>query len=73
MAELEPHFDWALNEQCVQYEECERLLPFVAAGKAVFGVEYTADPVRFCPRVNALDFDWLGKDLDLGARRVPCR
>ena len=33
---LQPHFDWALNEQCFQYDECERLKPFVDAGKAVF-------------------------------------
>ena len=30
---LEPAFDWALNEQCFQYEECERLRPFTAAGR----------------------------------------
>ena len=73
VSELEPHFDWALNEQCVQYRECERLLPFVAAGKAVFGVEYEGEPADFCRRANELDLDWLDKDLDLGARRVACR
>jgi len=34
-----PHFDWALNEQCFEFDECDLLDPFVAAGKAVFGVE----------------------------------
>jgi hypothetical protein len=37
--ELLAHFDWALNEECFQYEECETLLPFIEAGKAVFNVE----------------------------------
>jgi len=73
VVELEPWFDWALNEQCAQYAECEALLPFVHAGKAVFGVEYQGDPGQYCPLVNALDFDWLEKDLDLGPRRRACR
>ena len=66
-------FDWALNEQCVEFDECERLLPFVLAGKAVFGVEYAGDPAEFCPAVNALNFDWLHKRLDLDVWRVACR
>ena len=37
--ELLAHFDWALNEECFRYEECETLLPFIEAGKAVFNVE----------------------------------
>ena len=38
---LQSKFDWALNEQCNEYKECATLKPFVTAGKAVFGVEYT--------------------------------
>lgn len=66
-------FDWALNEQCFQYNECEILLPFIQAGKAVFGVEYEGDPKIFCPRANAMNLDWLFKDIELGARRYTCR
>lgn len=71
--QLLPYFDWALNEQCFEYEECELLLPFVEAGKAVFGVEYTGDLADFCPPANAFDFDWLYKDIDLGPERSACR
>lgn len=71
--QLEPYFDWALNEQCVEYAECDRLLPFVLAGKAVFGVEYTGDAAEFCPVVNDLNFDWLHKRQDLDAWRRACR
>ncbi|MBT8227581.1 MAG: endo alpha-1,4 polygalactosaminidase, partial [Dactylosporangium sp.] len=42
-AELVAAFDWSLNEECFFYDECDRLRPFVAAGKAVFQVEYTDD------------------------------
>jgi len=73
VTQLEPYFDWALNEQCYQFSECELLSPFVNAGKAVFGVEYRGDPASFCSRTNALDFDWLKKNLSLGAARESCR
>ena len=71
--QLEPYFDWALNEQCYQYSECETLLPFVEAGKAVFGVEYSGNTSAICSTTNALDFDWLIKSLDLDASRESCR
>jgi len=67
------YFDWALNEQCFQYDECAALLPFIEAGKAVFGVEYELDPSAFCPGANAMNFDWLRKNYDLDTWRVSCR
>jgi hypothetical protein len=70
--DLVPYFDWALNEQCFEFDECKRLLPFIQAGKAVFGVEYQGDPSRFCPQANALGFSWLKKRLSLGAWRLDC-
>lgn len=71
--DLEPYFDWALNEECFQYNECDPLLTFINAGKAVFGVEYVGDPAGFCPSANAMNFDWLKKNLDLDAWRLSCR
>jgi len=69
MPDLVEHFDWALNEPCFQYEECELLLPFSAAGKAIFGVEYAKeglDPAEYCPAALAYGFSWLTKTYDLG-------
>jgi len=37
---LHPYFDFAVNEQCHQYSECEFYLPFLMAGKPVFNIEY---------------------------------
>jgi hypothetical protein len=71
--DLEPSFDWALNEECFQYQECAPLLRFVNAGKAVFGVEYRGDPASFCPAANAMNFDWLKKKPELDAWRLACR
>ena len=71
-AALEPYFDWALNESCFAYAECEQLLPFVQAGKAVFGVEYDLTPDEFCPKANELGFSWMLKDRELDARGKTC-
>jgi hypothetical protein len=55
--QLVDYFDWALNEQCFEYDECDALTPFVEAGKAVFGVEYSLEPADFCDQVNAQNLD----------------
>lgn len=41
LAKARPLVDFAVNEECVQYQECGRYRDFVRAGKAVFHVEYT--------------------------------
>lgn len=71
--ELLPYFDYALNEECFTYDECDRLVPFVDAGKAVFGVEYELEVQEFCPLANDLGFDFLKKRLSLRDWRVGCR
>ncbi len=71
--ELVEYFDWALNEQCFEYDECKKLLPFIKANKAVFGVEYELSPNQFCKKANKLDFDWLFKNYDLDSFRESCR
>ncbi|MFD7033002.1 endo alpha-1,4 polygalactosaminidase [Streptomyces sp. NPDC059917] len=65
-------FDFAVNEQCAQYGECERLSPFVAAGKAVFHVEYELALGRFCARSKELGISSLQKKYDLDAWRKAC-
>ena len=71
-AELQPDYDWALNEECFQNGECDLLRPFVAAGKAVFNVEYSLDTSAFCPQAQALGFMSMRKTLSLDASRTPC-
>ena len=71
--DLLPYFEWALNEECFSYDECDLLTPFVQAGKAVFGVEYELETSQFCPQANALNFDFLKKNWDLDAWREACR
>jgi hypothetical protein len=70
--------DFAVNEECFQYNECDALKPFIAANKAVFNVEYTAGDLAakgatICPKANPLNFDTLIKHLDLDPARFACR
>lgn len=63
--DLVSFFDWALSEECFQFDECDALLPFIKAGKAVFGVEYEGDPDEYCPLAIQMGFSWLTKALEL--------
>jgi len=73
-------FDWALNEECVQYEECGGLeAAFIDQGKAVFHVEYVDDLADgeglaelICGNANQLGFSTLVKEWDLGVWGIPC-
>lgn len=49
---LEKSFDFVVNEQCVQYQECRQLAPFISAHKAVFDIEYTTS-LSFCTKLPA--------------------
>jgi len=71
-AALEPWFDWALNEECVAYDECSSLSSFISAGKAVFHVEYDLKTTKFCPVTQPLGFSSMRKHIDLDAWRQTC-
>lgn len=73
------HFDWSLNEECMAYDECDLLMPFIAAGKAVFHVEYVDDPAQgpdlaaqVCPDALDRSFSTLVKQWDLDAWGIAC-
>ncbi len=65
-------YDFAINEQCAQYDECDMLTPFIAANKAVFHVEYSLDTGQFCDEATALGFSSMKKKLSLNAWRQYC-
>ncbi|GGT15441.1 endo alpha-1,4 polygalactosaminidase [Streptomyces chromofuscus] len=65
-------FDFAVNEECAQYDECTLLAPFVTAGKAVFHVEYAQPTAHFCPQTRELRLSSMLKKPDLGTWRRPC-
>jgi hypothetical protein len=54
LAALEPEFDFAVNEQCHQYTECDGYGVFTSKGKPVFNAEYDARWVNDATARNAL-------------------
>jgi hypothetical protein len=74
LGELLPDFDWVLDEECAVHAECELLAPVIAAGKAVFHVEYgdAALAATVCPDARARGFSTLIKHRALDAFRIAC-
>lgn len=71
--QLLAYFDFALDEECFTYRECDRLVPFIDAGKPVFQVEYHLATSGFCAEANSMNFNSQKKKLNLGVWREPCR
>lgn len=70
--DLVNYFDFAVNEQCFEYNECDLLKPFVDAGKPVFGVEYELSKDEFCEKANKLQFSFLFMTYNLSGERDSC-
>jgi hypothetical protein len=69
---LEPYYDFAVNEQCFEYSECEYMQPFIDNNKAVFNAEYSSkykyshiDRDKLCTRADKIKFQTLILPLDL--------
>jgi len=69
--DLLPYFNWALDESCFNFNECNTLLPFINAGKPVFQTQYETS--QYCAQANALNFNGIVKHLLLDAWIQPCR
>jgi hypothetical protein len=77
IAELEPWFDWALNEECAAYGECQALAAFTQHDKAAFHAEYVDDwadadalAAEVCGQAEGLST--LIKTWDLGSEYKAC-
>lgn len=70
--ELVDDFDFVVNEQCFEFGECEKLLPFVTKRKAVFGVEYELEKEEFCDLAQQMNFSWLRMEYSLEGGREGC-
>jgi len=72
ITDLVGEFDFAVNEECFEYEECDALIPFIEAGKAVLHVEYadtlvndSAERAAFCAEMTAMSFSSMVLPLEL--------
>jgi hypothetical protein len=78
VGELVDDFDFAVNEQCHEYDECEALAPFVDAGKPVFNAEYdetyATDPEPICESSRRLGLQTLILPVELDdSFRISCQ
>lgn len=81
-AELVDYYDFSLNEQCHEYDECDQLAPFTDAGKPIWNAEYASPDSEaaalslastLCPVALAEDIRTLVLPLELDdAFRVSC-
>ena len=69
---LVDYYDFTVNEECMQYDECTLLAPFVEQGKPVLHVEYADSYVNsasaraaLCSATGAMSFSTLVLPLDL--------
>ena len=69
---LEPRFDFAVVEQCFEFNECRKLRPFARARKPVFEVEYNLPRSRFCPTARKLRLSAISAVSDLDGSSYPC-
>lgn len=74
IADLVTDFDFQVNEECFQYDECGSVTPFILGGKAVFQVEYGDASLAntVCPQAAQLHLSTIVKKLELDAWRVGC-
>jgi len=78
--DLLEYFDFSVNEECHQYQECDTLVPFVSAGKPVLNVEYPDKAAEaeslaasVCPKARTLNLRTLILPLDLDdSFRISC-
>ncbi|MEZ5376146.1 MAG: endo alpha-1,4 polygalactosaminidase [Acidimicrobiales bacterium] len=75
--ELASEYDFAVNEQCHEFDECEVYEPFTVQGKPVFNAEYdqqyTEHPDEICERSLELGLRTLILPLDLdNSFRISC-
>eukprot|EP00833_Pecoramyces_ruminatium_P001189 jgi/Orpsp1_1/1175221/evm.model.c7180000053075.1 len=62
--ELTTYYDFAINEECVKYNECKLYKNFLKTGKAVFGVTYNGlseNRSALCKNLNGLGISMIVK------------
>ncbi|MCD6581907.1 MAG: endo alpha-1,4 polygalactosaminidase [Desulfuromusa sp.] len=61
ISELVDYYDFAVNEQCFEYQECDLLAPFINNGKAVLNAEYEQKYVNDVNERDALCVDSISR------------
>lgn len=70
--ELVDDVEFQVNEECLQYGDCDPLSAFVDVGKPVWSIEYEGEASIVCPRAQAHRFATWIKDMSLSAEGHEC-
>ena len=70
---MEPIVDFAIVEQCFEFDSCDAYAAFTEAGKAVLEVEYNLPSRQFCDDAATLGFSAVLHDPALAGGGTPCR
>jgi hypothetical protein len=81
VVQLVDYYDFSVNEQCHEFDECGLLAPFITSGKPVLNVEYQSQLVReaslrahMCEASNRMQFSTLVLPVTLDdAFRLSCQ
>lgn len=76
--QLADWYDFAINEECATYDECQTYAAFTTSGKAVFHIEYVDKEEDVAERANEVcgegpNLDTLIKEWSLGPEYFACR
>jgi len=66
------HFDWAVDFGCIESATCDRLAPFLAAGKPVLDVETEGEITTICQRAASYGINAILKRDGFGSDRLGC-
>ncbi len=69
--DLVADFDFAVNEECFDFDECGLLSPFLDADKAVLAIDYSSD-LSVCAAAEEMGFSLVFKEWELGAEMEVC-
>jgi len=61
IGDLVNYYDFAVNEQCFEYSECDSLAPFINSGKPVLNAEYSQEYVNDAIARNTMCSDSLNR------------
>lgn len=69
--DLVNYVDFAVNESCLEYGECNLLAPFLYANKSVFHIEYSGNIKTICKKIP-YGFSTLRKERTLSKKYMSC-
>lgn len=72
VSDLSTEYDFAVNESCFDWNECEMLQPFASQGRPVFAIDYGGFDQKRCDRAQELGISLQFYDKSLSGAGKPC-